>query len=58
MEHWKLVEINKPQGRWLRNVITLSSESNNATSGSHCIHLCYTYVCICVVVIFCRNVFQ
>jgi hypothetical protein len=51
MEHWKLVEINK--GRWLKNnIITLPSESSNATSGSHCIHLCYTYVCICIVVIF------
>jgi hypothetical protein len=47
MEHWKLVEINK--GRWLKNnIITLPSESSNATSGSDCIHLCYTYVCICV----------
>jgi hypothetical protein len=38
------LEINK--GRWLiNNIITLSSESSNATSGAHCIHLCYT-VCV------------
>jgi hypothetical protein len=31
------------RGRWfINNIITLSSESSNATSGSHCIHLCYT----------------
>jgi hypothetical protein len=47
MEHWKLVETNK--GRWLKNnTITLPSEFSNATSGSHCIHLYYTHVCICV----------
>jgi hypothetical protein len=31
------------RGRWfINNIITLSSESSNATSGAHCIHLCYT----------------
>ena len=42
------METNK--GRWLKNnTITLPSESSNATSGSHCIHLYYTHaVCICV----------
>ena len=44
MEHWKLLEINR--WRWfINNIITLSSESSNATSGAHCIHLCYT-VCV------------
>jgi hypothetical protein len=38
------LEINR--GRWfINNIITLSSESRNATSGAHCIHLCYT-VCV------------
>ena len=38
------LEINR--GRWfINNIITLSSESSNATSGAHCIHLCYT-VCV------------
>jgi hypothetical protein len=38
------LEINR--GRWFINdIITLSSESSNATSGAHCIHLCYT-VCV------------
>jgi hypothetical protein len=30
---------------FINNIITLSSESCNATSGAHCIHLCYT-VCV------------
>ena len=38
------LEINRE--RWfINNIITLSSESSNATSGAHCIHLCYT-VCV------------
>ena len=55
MEHWKLLEINS--GRWfINNIITLSSESSDATSGAHCIRTFVTqYACICVVVIFCRN---
>ena len=41
------METNK--GRWLKNnTITLPFEFSNATSGSHCIHLYYTHVCICV----------
>ena len=41
------METNK--GRWLKNnTITLPSEFSNATSGSRCIHLYYTHVCICV----------
>jgi hypothetical protein len=37
-------EINR--GRWfINNIITLPSESSNATSAAHCIHLCYT-VCV------------
>jgi hypothetical protein len=39
-----ILEINR--GRWfINNIITLSSESSNATSGAHCIHICYT-VCV------------
>jgi hypothetical protein len=35
------LEINR--GRWfINNIITLSSESSNATSGAHCKNLCYT----------------
>jgi hypothetical protein len=40
----RTLEINR--GRlFINNIITLSSESSNATSGAHCIHLCYT-VCV------------
>jgi hypothetical protein len=48
MEHWKLLEINRGLMLFINNIITLSSESSNATSGAHCIHLCYTacvYLC-------------
>jgi hypothetical protein len=42
--HDGTLEINR--GGWfINNIITLSSESSNATSGAHCIHLCYT-VCV------------
>jgi hypothetical protein len=46
----RTLEINR--GRlFINNMITLSSESSNATSGAHCIHLCYT---VCVY-LRCRN---
>ena len=40
----RTLEINR--GRlFINNIITLSSESSNATSGAHCIYLYYT-VCV------------
>jgi hypothetical protein len=38
------LEMNRGR-QFINNIITLSSESSNATSGSHCINLCYT-VCV------------